>query len=128
MQLVFAVWFYNRDSPGQQELWIFAVMMLWEYYSMIYTRAKASIQLFPRASVSLFLIYHFYYFSFPAGFHGERTSLYLYFSSNSFSLTLYSIISPSLPLYLQPYLYLYLSTCLPLPLYPSNPTPLTLPL
>jgi len=68
-QLVFALFFYNRDSPGQQELWIFGVIMIWEYYSMIYVRAKASIQLFPRASLALFLLYHFYYFSFPGGFH-----------------------------------------------------------
>mmetsp|Transcript_25239 Transcript_25239/g.43466 ORF Transcript_25239/g.43466 Transcript_25239/m.43466 type:complete len:673 (-) Transcript_25239:3-2021(-) len=68
-QLVFAVWFYNRDSPGQQELWIFGLMMLWEYFSMIYVRSTGSIQLFPRASLALFLIYHFYYFSFPSGFH-----------------------------------------------------------
>ncbi len=44
-------------------------MMLWEYYSMIYVRARGSIVLFPRAAMALFLIYHFYYFSFPAGFH-----------------------------------------------------------
>jgi hypothetical protein len=56
-------------GTGQQELWIFGVMMLWEYYSMIYVRARGSIVLFPRAALALFLIYHFYYFSFPAGFH-----------------------------------------------------------
>lgn len=44
-------------------------MMLWEYYSMIYVRARGSIVLFPRAALALFLMYHFYYFSFPAGFH-----------------------------------------------------------
>jgi len=44
-------------------------MMLWEYFSMIYVRSTGSIQLFPRASLALFLIYHFYYFSFPSGFH-----------------------------------------------------------
>jgi hypothetical protein len=44
-------------------------MMVWEYYAMIYVRAKGSIRLFPRAALALFLIYHFYYFSFPAGFH-----------------------------------------------------------
>jgi hypothetical protein len=68
-QLAFAIFFYRRDSPGQQELWIFAVMMVLDYYSMIYVRAKASIQIFPRASVALFLVYHFYYFSYPSGFH-----------------------------------------------------------
>ena len=36
---------------------------------MIYVRSSGSIQLFPRAALALFLIYHFYYFSYPGGFH-----------------------------------------------------------
>ena len=36
---------------------------------MIYVRSIGSIQLFPRASLALFFIYHIYYFSFPSGFH-----------------------------------------------------------
>lgn len=44
-------------------------MMVWEYYAMIYVRARGSIALFPRAALALFLVYHFYYFCFPAGFH-----------------------------------------------------------
>ena len=79
----------------QRELWLFAIMMLWEYYSMIYVRAPGSIALFPRGSLALFLLYvvmylplpvsrpltlrspsllpssryHFYLFSHPSGFH-----------------------------------------------------------
>ena len=41
----------------------------WEYYSMIYVRSNNSIRLFPRASLALFLLYHFYLFSSPSGFH-----------------------------------------------------------
>jgi hypothetical protein len=67
--VAFSSWFYDQHSASQQELWLCAVMMLWEYYSMIYVRSVASIQLFPRASLALFLIYHFYYFSFPSGLH-----------------------------------------------------------
>ena len=55
--------------PSQRELWLFAIMMLWEYYSMIYIRSANSILLFPRASLALFLLYHFYLFSHPSGFH-----------------------------------------------------------
>ena len=68
-QVAFSSWFYDKDSPSQQELWLCAVMMLWEYYSMIYVRSSGCIQLFPRASLALFLVYHFYYFSFPSGLH-----------------------------------------------------------
>jgi hypothetical protein len=40
-----------------------------EYFSMLYLRAAGSIQLFPRAAFLLFLLYHTYLYSFPAGFH-----------------------------------------------------------
>jgi hypothetical protein len=36
---------------------------------MIYVRSNFSIQLFPRASIALFLLYHFYLFGHPSGFH-----------------------------------------------------------
>jgi hypothetical protein len=69
-QLAFSLWFYgNAPSPSQQELWLCGLMMLWEYYSMIYVRSCGSILLFPKASICLFLIYHIYYYSFPSGLH-----------------------------------------------------------
>jgi len=67
-QMSFSSWFYDEARPGQRELWIFSIMMLWEYYSMIYVRSSHSIQLFPRASLSIFLLYHFYIYSHPYGF------------------------------------------------------------
>jgi hypothetical protein len=36
---------------------------------MIYVRVALSISLFPRAVFLFFLLYHFYLFSFPSGFH-----------------------------------------------------------
>jgi hypothetical protein len=68
-QMTFAMWFYNQQLPGQRELFLFGIMMLWEYYGMIYVRAKNSILLFPKAVIGLFLIYHFYLYSQPFGFH-----------------------------------------------------------
>lgn len=68
-QSVYIQWFYNDTSYGVEQLWLYAVMMLWEYYSMIYLRSEMSIRIFPRASLALFLILHFYYYSFPSGFH-----------------------------------------------------------
>jgi hypothetical protein len=61
------MWFYNSQFPTQPELMIFGVMMILEYYSMLYVRSKATIQFFPRFSFLLFLLYHFYLYSFPAG-------------------------------------------------------------
>lgn len=68
-QLAFSMWFYGQSRPGAREMWIFAIMMLWEYYSMIYVRAASTILLFPRASLALYLILHFYIYSFQFGFH-----------------------------------------------------------
>jgi hypothetical protein len=67
-QMSFSSWFYDEVRPGQRELWIFSIMMLWEYYSMIYVRSSHSIRLFPRASLAIFLLYHFYIYSHPYGF------------------------------------------------------------
>lgn len=68
-QIAFANWFYSQQQPGQRELWLFAIMMLWEYYSMIYVRTRNSIHVFPRVSFALYLMYHFYLYSYPFGFH-----------------------------------------------------------
>ena len=124
-QLAFSTWFYDKDSPSQQELWLCAVMMLWEYYSMIYVRASGSIQLFPRASLALFLIYHFYYFSFPSGLHLlalSTMSLLLFylmvhcvrvFEAKSFQMGFISIDQPrfvckSRVFFLNIWIYIYL--------------------
>eukprot|EP01035_Chromulina_nebulosa_P018789 gene18789-24556_t len=68
-QLAFSVWFYNDSRPGQKELWIFAIMMLLEYYNMIYLRSRGSIVLFPRVILSTYMIYHIYIYVHPNGFH-----------------------------------------------------------
>ena len=78
-QFACSIWFYDQAQPGQRELWLFAIMMLWEYYSMIYVRAAGSIILFPRVSMALFLIYHFYLFSYPSGFHLLALLVLLFF-------------------------------------------------
>ena len=78
-QFACSLWFYDQSQPGQRELWLFAIMMLWEYFSMIYVRAAGSIILFPRASLALFLVYHFYLFSFPTGFHLLALLVMLFF-------------------------------------------------
>jgi hypothetical protein len=43
--------------------------MMAEYFSMVYVRAVKSIQVFPRVTLCLFLLYHFYMYLHPTGFH-----------------------------------------------------------
>jgi hypothetical protein len=68
-QVAFGIWFYGDSRPGAKELWLFAAMLLLEYYSMIYVRAKASIVVFPRITFALYLVYNFYVYLSPNGFH-----------------------------------------------------------
>ena len=68
--------FYDSSVTfGLDQVWLFAVMMLWEYYTMIYVRASGSIVLFSRGSLALFFMYHLYYYSFPSGFHSLALTL-----------------------------------------------------
>ena len=69
LQFAISIWFYDDNQPGQKELWLFALMMIWEYYSMVYVRTYSSIVLFPRATAAAFALYHIYLYSFPGGYH-----------------------------------------------------------
>lgn len=69
LQFAVSIWFYDDAQPGQRELWLFATMMIWEYFSMVYVRAYNTILLFPRATFAAFAFYHVYMYSFPGGFH-----------------------------------------------------------
>ena len=35
LQFAVCIWFYDNNQPGQKELWLFAAMMIWEYYTMV---------------------------------------------------------------------------------------------
>lgn len=69
LQFAISIWFYEDNQPGEKELWLFALMMVWEYYSMVYVRTYSSIVLFPRGTFSAFALYHIYLYSFPGGYH-----------------------------------------------------------
>lgn len=68
-QSAYITWLYDDVTFGTVQLWLYVVMMLWEYFTMIYLRSATSIEFFPRISLLLFLLYHVYYYSFPSGFH-----------------------------------------------------------
>ena len=68
-QLLMSLLFYDDDIPGVIDMWLFAVVMTAEYFSMVYVRSVKSIQVFPRMTLALFLLYHFYIYLHPTGFH-----------------------------------------------------------
>ena len=59
---------FGENAPRLHVQNLFITMFFWEYYSMMFVRSKASIQIFPRVSLALFLLYLFYCFSYPYGF------------------------------------------------------------
>ena len=88
-QLAYTEWLYPQSTYTGESLWLFAAFLFWEYFSMIYLRAAATIYLFPRVVFLLFLLFHFYYYSFPSGFHMLGiTVLVLYLSA----LMIYCVI------------------------------------
>lgn len=69
-QNIFIEWFYAFNGvSGEVQLFLYAIVMLWEYFSMIYMRAAFSIMIFPRVTMALFVLFHIYFYSFPSGFH-----------------------------------------------------------
>lgn len=68
-QAIYVSWLYDDVTFGADQLWLYVIMMLWEYYTMIYVRAAMSITFFPRISFALYMLYHVYYYSYPSGFH-----------------------------------------------------------
>lgn len=94
-QVYFSVIFYNKMFPGPNELWLFALVMIWEYYSMLYVRSLNSIRVFPRLCLFAFLIYHFYRYSFPTGFHSLALFVMFLFScwSMNHCLQKYEIVA-----------------------------------
>lgn len=83
-QIYLTMILYNRMFPGGNELWLYAQMLIWEYYSMLYVRSLATIRLFPRLCFGSFLIYHFYRYTYPSGFHG--LALFLLFCFNCWAM------------------------------------------
>ena len=60
-QLAWGVWLYDKPVPAGLQLWVYGIVMIWEYYSMIYLRCIAAIYYLPKFTLLYFLIFHFYF-------------------------------------------------------------------
>jgi len=98
VQILIAMWIYDHNMPDLQDVWLFSVMMMAEYYSIVYVRSVASIRFFPRFFAGFFVLYHIYLFSFPAGFHSAAM---MSFSAATFSLLLFSLRKMEYPAYMR---------------------------
>lgn len=57
-QLFWADFLYSKSVPSGLQFQIFGVVMLWEYYSMIFLRSALGIRFFPRVTLLYILIFH----------------------------------------------------------------------
>lgn len=87
-QVLFGTFFYPRLVAKGQFAFLFALVMVCEYFSMIFLRSRAAIRFTPRAFLCLFLIFHLYVYSWPAGFF-QLTLCAL--TSACFALMLYTV-------------------------------------
>jgi len=60
--------FYFKSVPENLPIWIFASLLVYEYFSLIYVRSALSAYFFPRYTMLLFVGYHIYFYSVPYGF------------------------------------------------------------
>src|SRR3546814_13494336 len=56
-QLAWARLFYGENTPSPIQSWMYALFMIWEYFTMVYVRSYTSIRVFPRLSACIIIIY-----------------------------------------------------------------------
>ena len=49
---------------------LFGLMMLWEYYSMVFVRSAATTYFFPKIVLLYWTLFHVYFYSVPYGYFG----------------------------------------------------------
>ena len=74
------MWLYSDGVPAEREIWLFGIVIVWEYFAMIYVRSALAVSSFPRATFLLYILFHVYMYSFPSGFHITALLLLLSFS------------------------------------------------
>jgi hypothetical protein len=62
-QYAWSAWLYDKSLPEGLQLWIFGVVLLWEYCSMLYMRASVTIKLLPRVFLIYFTAFHVYLYA-----------------------------------------------------------------
>lgn len=55
-----------RGCPPQ--VWLYGMVMLWEYFALIFVRARSSVVFFSRTAALSFLAFHVYFYHFQMGF------------------------------------------------------------
>ena len=69
-QLAWSLWLYDKPLPNGLQLEVYALVMVWEYFSMIYLRSAAGIYYLPKFTLLYFAFFHVYFYGCPYGFFG----------------------------------------------------------
>jgi hypothetical protein len=69
-QLAWSLWFYDKPLPDGLQLEVFAIVMIWEYFSMIYLRSANGIYYLPKFTFLYFVGFHFYLYGNAYAFFG----------------------------------------------------------
>lgn len=69
-QLAWSLWLYDKPLPNGLQLEVYALVMVWEYFSMIYLRSAAGIYYLPKFTLLYFAFFHIYFYGCPYGFFG----------------------------------------------------------
>jgi len=72
-QIVWSFWLYNKSMPAGQMQQIFGLVMICEYFSMIFARSLLTIQFFPRVMMFYYIAFHLYFYLVPYGFTSMAT-------------------------------------------------------
>mmetsp|Transcript_19258 Transcript_19258/g.56018 ORF Transcript_19258/g.56018 Transcript_19258/m.56018 type:complete len:593 (-) Transcript_19258:17-1795(-) len=64
-QIAWGLWMYDKPFPVGMQLEVYALIMIWEYFAMIYLRSAAGIYYLPKFALVYFLGFHFYFYAYP---------------------------------------------------------------
>ena len=72
MQLIvsYVLYFQIKPIPGGLDIGITGLVLLWEYFAMLFLRSYKGIYFFPRACLAIFFLFHFYHSCFLYPFSG----------------------------------------------------------
>lgn len=67
-QIAWSEWLYDKSISIALEVWLFGVVLVWEYFSLLFVRSSLAIIFFPRLTALYFVLFHCYFYYYAYGF------------------------------------------------------------
>mmetsp|Transcript_8451 Transcript_8451/g.11011 ORF Transcript_8451/g.11011 Transcript_8451/m.11011 type:complete len:612 (+) Transcript_8451:136-1971(+) len=87
-QLAWSVWFYDKPLPDGLQLEVFAIVMIWEYFAMIYLRSASAIYFLPKFTLLYFIGFHVYFYGHAYAFFGVALLIFYLLVAHSLLATI----------------------------------------